>query len=170
MATLIELASTPEIWMVKGFGGISNFTLFRMPSQPLTPLEVTDRRNCPSCTTSIQPAADRLMVYLPDGSAFLNIANPEKVLAAGLRSGVVGRLASAAGRKLTIAATGSAGFKSSLEAILGRSGALRAARSRSIGHLNLSQPLGSSAADAGIAPNKTSAISKGARIISPLQS
>src|SRR5712671_6793029 len=69
MATPIELASTPEIWMVKGFGGISNFTLFRIPSQPLTPLDVTDRRNCPSCTTSIQPAADRLMVYLPGGSA-----------------------------------------------------------------------------------------------------
>jgi hypothetical protein len=62
IATLIESASTPEIWMVKGFGGISNFTLFRIPSQPLTPLDVTDRRNCPSCTTSIQPAAERLMV------------------------------------------------------------------------------------------------------------
>src|SRR6266481_6569640 len=41
MATLIELASTPEIWMVKGFGGISNFTLFRMPSQPMTPLKLS---------------------------------------------------------------------------------------------------------------------------------
>ena len=56
IATLIELASTPEIWMVKGFGGISNSTLFRIPSQPLTPLDVADRRNSPSCTTSIQPA------------------------------------------------------------------------------------------------------------------
>src|SRR6266481_2531027 len=62
IATLIESASTPEIWMVKGFGGISNFTLFRIPSQPLTPLDVTNRRNCPSCTTSIQPAAERLTV------------------------------------------------------------------------------------------------------------
>src|ERR1700730_2884701 len=60
IAMLIESASTPEIWMTKGFGGISNFTLLRIPSQPLTPLEVTDRRNCPSSTTSIQPAADRL--------------------------------------------------------------------------------------------------------------
>src|SRR5712671_6215927 len=106
IARLMELASTPEIWMTKGFAGISNFTLFRIPSQSLTPLDVTDLRNCPSCTTSIQPAADRLMVYLPGASAFLNAANPEKVFAAGMRSGIVGRLASAAGRKLMIAATG----------------------------------------------------------------
>jgi hypothetical protein len=33
-----------------------------------------------------------------------------------------------------------------VKAILDRSGAVSAARSRSIGHLNLSQPLGSSAA------------------------
>jgi hypothetical protein len=59
---LCTSSKVPEIWMVKGFGGISNFTLFRIPSQPLTPLDVTDRRNCPSCTTSIQPAAERLMV------------------------------------------------------------------------------------------------------------
>jgi hypothetical protein len=78
-------------------------------------------------------------------------------------------LASAAGRKLTIAATGSAGFKSSPDAILGRSGAVSATRSRSIGQLNLSQPLGSSAADAGIAPSKTNAIGKDARIVSPLR-
>src|SRR5258708_3466778 len=170
MATLIELASTPEIWRVKGFGGISNFTLFRMPSQPLTPLDVTERRNCPSCTTSIQPAADRLMVYLPGGSALLNTVKPEKVLAAGLRSGVVGRLASAARRRLMVAAAGSAGFKSSPDTISSRSGAVSAARSRSIGHLNLSQPLGSSAAEAGIAPSRTNAISKAVRMLSPPRS
>ena len=34
IATLIESASMPEIWMVKGFGGISNFTLFRMLRSP----------------------------------------------------------------------------------------------------------------------------------------
>jgi hypothetical protein len=85
-------------------------------------------------------------VYLPGGSASFNAAYPEKALAAGLRSGVVGRLASALGRKLMTAATGSAGFKLAPEAILDRSGAVSAARSRSIGHLNLSQPLGSSAA------------------------
>src|SRR5260370_29733008 len=67
MATLIELASTPEIWMVKGFGGISNFTLFRSPTQPLTPLDMTDRKNYPHCTMSIQPAADMCMLYFPVG-------------------------------------------------------------------------------------------------------
>src|ERR1700738_4590337 len=156
--------------MVKGFGGISNFTLFRIPSQPLTPLDVADRRNCPSCTTSIQPAADRLMVYRPRGSAFLHNAKPEKVLAAGMRSGVVGKLASAAGRKLTIAATGSAGFKSSPAEILSRSGAVSAARSGSIGHLNLSQPVGSSAAHAEVAPSSANEKSKAARIINPPRS
>src|SRR6202521_189647 len=40
IARLMESASTPEIWMVKGFGGISNFTLFRIPSHPLPPLDV----------------------------------------------------------------------------------------------------------------------------------
>ena len=50
------------------------------------------------------------------------------------------------------------------------SGAVSAARSCSIGHLNLSQPLGSSAAHAGAVPSKTKARSRGARIINPPRS
>src|SRR6267378_3086575 len=170
MATLIELASTPEIWRVKGFGRISNFTLFRMPSQPLTPLDVTDRRNCPSCTTSIQPAADRLMVYLPGGSAFLNTANPEKVLAAGLRSGGEGSLASTGVLKPSVIPVDGSALSSLPDASLMRSGAISAARSRSIGHLNLSQPLGSSAAHAEAVPSNASAMMRGARMINPPRS
>ena len=63
IARLMELASMPEIWITKGFAGISNFTLLRMPSHSLMPLDVIDLRNCPSCATSIQPAADRLVPY-----------------------------------------------------------------------------------------------------------
>jgi hypothetical protein len=89
----MESASTPEIWMTKGFAGISNFTLFRIPSQSWTPLEVTERRNCPSCTTSIQPPADRLMVYLPAFGGLLNVAKPANVPSFGARSGGAGSLA-----------------------------------------------------------------------------
>jgi hypothetical protein len=44
------------------------------------------------------------------------------------------------------------------------------ARSRSIGHLNLSQPLGSSAAHAGAAPSNTNTTRQDLRMINPLQS
>jgi hypothetical protein len=56
------------------------------------------------------------------------------------------------------------------EASLTRSGAVSAARSRSMLHLNLSQPLGSSAALAGAAASKTSAMNKDPRMINPPRS
>jgi len=39
IARLIELSATPEVGSTKGFAGISNFKLLRIPSQSRTPLE-----------------------------------------------------------------------------------------------------------------------------------
>ena len=56
-----------------------------------------------------------------------------------------------------ITACGGRAAISAPDASLRRSGAVSAARSRSIGHLNLSQPLGSSAPQAGEAPSNAHA-------------
>src|SRR5262249_41266124 len=60
-------------------------------------------------------------------------------------------------RKARITACEGRAAISAPEASFARSAAVSAARSRSIGHLNLSQPLGSSAAHAGAAPSNANA-------------
>src|SRR6185436_17456281 len=85
------------------------------------------------------------------------LAKPAKVPSLGARSGGVGSLASAGLRKASITACAGSAASSAPDASLRRSGAVSAARSRSMPHLNLSQPLGSSAAQAGAAPSNASA-------------
>src|SRR5579871_962413 len=84
------------------------------------------------------------------GVAF-TLAKPAKVPSFGARSGGEGNLASAGVISASVTPVAGRALSSAPEASLARSGAVSAARSRSIGHLNLSQPLGSSAAHAGIA-------------------
>src|ERR1700679_2821565 len=102
---------------------------------------------------------------MPGFDAFLKFANPAKVPSFGARSGGVGSLASAGASNPSVMPGGGGAASSPPDASLMRSGAVNAARSRSIGHLNLSQPLGSSAAHAGAVPSNTSAKSKGVRMI-----
>src|SRR3954470_5073536 len=85
------------------------------------------------------------------------LAKPAKVPSLGARSGGVGSLASAGATSASVTPVDGKFASSPPEMSLARSGAVSAARSRSIGHLNLSQPLGSSAAHAGAAPNSISA-------------
>src|SRR5215475_2598707 len=93
------------------------------------------------------------------------LAKPANVPSLGARSGGVGSLASAGLRKARITACEGRVAISAPEASLARSGAVSAARSRSIGHLNLSQPLGSSAARAGTAPSSSNEATRTLRMI-----
>src|SRR5271168_2189082 len=81
----------------------------------------------------------------------LTLVNPANVPSFGARSGGVGNLASPGASNASVMPVEGSAASSLPEASLARSGAVSAARSRSIGHLNLSQPLGSSAACAGAA-------------------
>src|SRR6476469_133269 len=92
------------------------------------------------------------------------LAKPAKVPSLGARSGGVGNLASAGARKASVTPVDGKTVSSPPDASLARSGAVSAARSRSIGHLNLSQPLGSSAAQAGATPNSNNATSSDVRM------
>src|SRR5437879_1422542 len=85
------------------------------------------------------------------------LAKPAKVPSLGARSGGVGSLASAGLCRARVSACAGRAASSAPDTSLRRSGAVSAARSRSIPHLNLSQPLGSSAAQAGAAPSSASA-------------
>src|SRR5258705_6417399 len=85
------------------------------------------------------------------------LAKPANVPSLGARSGGVGSLASAGLRRARVTACEGRAASSAPDASVMRSGAISAARSRSIPHLNLSQPLGSSAAQAGAAPSNASA-------------
>src|ERR1700761_8382300 len=97
--------------------------------------------------------------------ALLKLMNPAKVPSFGARSGGVGSLASAGVVRLSVMPVDGTAASSAPEASLTRSGAVSAARSWSIFHLNLSQPLGSSAAQAGTAPSNTNAMKSGARML-----
>src|SRR5882672_9602313 len=130
--------------------------VLRMPSQSVAPLKALGLRKCPSCTTSTQPPDDRLMLYRPALGAVLMLAKPAKVPSLGARSGGIGSLASVGLRRARITACEGRAASSAPDASVRRSGAVSAARSRSIPHLNLSQPLGSSAAQAGAAPSNAS--------------
>src|ERR1700712_202536 len=92
------------------------------------------------------------------------LVKPAKVPSLGARSGGVGNLASAGATNASVTPVDGKLASSPPEVSLARSGAVSAARSRSIGHLNLSQPLGSSAAHAGAAPNSTRARRKAVRM------
>src|ERR1700746_2861429 len=96
--------------------------------------------------------------------ALLKLMNPAKVPSFGARSGGVGSLASAGVVRLSVMPVDGTAARSAAEASLTRSGAVSAARSWSIFHLNLSQPLGSSAAQAGTAPSNTNAMERGGRV------
>src|SRR5580692_1472064 len=101
---------------------------------------------------------------MPAFGAVLILVKPAKVPSLGARSGGEGSLASAGVCRPSVIPVDGRAASSPPEATLMRSGAVSAARSCSIGHLNLSQPLGSSAARAGAVPSNTSATSKDARI------
>src|SRR5580698_1457397 len=101
---------------------------------------------------------------MPAFDALLKFAKPAKVPSFGARSGGIGNLASAGVCNASVTPVDGGAASSPPEASLMRSGAVSAARSCSIGHLNLSQPLGSSAANAGAVVSRTKAMNKGARI------
>src|SRR5450756_922347 len=80
---------------------------------------------------------------MPAFGALLKLTNPAKVPSFGARSGGEGNLASAGARKASAIPVDGRAASSPPDASLMRSGAVSALRSRSMGHLNLSQPLGS---------------------------
>src|SRR5258708_13158322 len=97
---------------------------------------------------------------MPAFGGFGKRAKPANVPSFGARSGGEGRAASLGGRNASSIAVGADAAISAPDMSLGRSGAVSAARSRSIGHLNLSQPLGSSAAHAGTDPSSANAMTR----------
>src|SRR3981081_109378 len=165
-----ESSLVPLICSTNGLAESSYFMVLRMPSQSVAPLNPLGFTKCPSCTTSTQPPADRLIVYSPALGAVLKLVNPAKLPSFGARSGGVGSLASAGVTKASVIPLDGNAASSLPELNLARSGAVSAARSRSIGHLNLSQPLGSSAAQAGAAQSISNATMNILRMINPLQS
>src|SRR5438270_3237925 len=92
------------------------------------------------------------------------LAKPANVPSFGARSGGEGSLASPGVVSASVIPVDGSTARSLPEASRARSGAVSAARSRSIGHLNLSQPLGSSAAHAGAARSSSNATRTGARM------
>ena len=116
-----------------------------------------------TCSTNGLAESSYFMV-LPALGAFLMLAKPAKVPSLGARSGGVGSLASAGVASARVTPLDGNAASAPPDVSLARSGAVSAARSRSIGHLNLSQPLGSSAAQAGAAPSNSNAMRKGARM------
>src|SRR5260221_9251478 len=94
IATDTESSLVPLTCSTNGLAEISYFMVLRMPSQSVAPLKAFGLRKCPSCTTSTQPPAERLIVYRPALGAFLKLAKPAKVPSFGARSGGEGSLAS----------------------------------------------------------------------------
>src|SRR6476620_6423770 len=149
----MEIASSfiPLTCITTGLADNSYFMVLRMPPQSVAPLKALGLSACPSCTTSTQPPPERLIVYVPACGGSLKVAKPANVPSLGARSGGVGRAATPAVRKPSLMPFDGNAASSPPDTSLIWSGAVNAARSRSIGHLNLSQPLGSSAAHAGAA-------------------
>src|SRR5262245_44168454 len=96
------------------------------------------------------------------------LVKPAKVPSFGARSGGVGSFASWGATSARVMAEAGRAACSAPEASLARSGAVSAARSRSIGHLNLSQPLGSSAARAELALIRVAARKTRTRMSDPI--
>src|ERR1700737_4651777 len=88
---------------------------------------------------------------MPALGAPLKLANPAIVPSLGARSGGEGSLASAGDTSDSVMPVDGIAASSPPDISVTRSGAVSIARSWSIGHLNLSQPLGSSAAQTGAA-------------------
>src|SRR5487761_1967534 len=162
-----EFCLIPLTCSTNGRAEISYFIVLRMPSQSVAPLNAFGFRECPSCTMSTQPPADRLTVYVPAFGGALKLAKPAKVPSFGARSGGKGSLASVGALKASVIPLDGRAASSPPETSLTRSGAVSAERSRSMFHLNLSQPLGSSAARAGTAASSANAIRRGARMMVP---
>src|ERR1700743_3408833 len=101
---------------------------------------------------------------MPAFGAALKSAKPAIVPSFGARSGGVGNFASAGDTNESVTPLDGIAATLPPEASVIRSGAVSAARSRSIGHLNLSQPLGSSAAQTGAAAKASNATSRNLRI------
>ena len=85
----------------------------------------------------------------------------------GARSGGVGSLASAGATRAIVTPVDGMALSSLPERSFVRSGAVSAARAWSIFHLNLSQPLGSSAAQAEVDASKANTRRAELRIINP---
>jgi len=62
IATDTASSLVPLTCSTNGLAEISYFMVLRMPSQSVAPLKAFGLRKCPSCTTSIQPPAERLIV------------------------------------------------------------------------------------------------------------
>src|SRR5258705_6755498 len=101
---------------------------------------------------------------MPAFGGFLKLAKPAKVPSFGARSGGEGSFASLGATSASVIPLAGSAASSVPDINLARSGAVSAARSRSIGHLNLSQPLGSSAARAEAVPSSNHATSRVLRI------
>jgi len=94
----------------------------------------------------------------------LKLAKPAKVPSFGARSGGEGSFASLGATSASVIPLAGSAASSVPDINLARAGEVSAARSRSIGHLNLSQPLGSFAARAGAVPSSYHATSRVLRI------
>src|SRR5437764_15268430 len=92
------------------------------------------------------------------------LAKPANVPSFGARSGGEGSLASADAVSASVIPCDGRAASSAPDASWVRSGAVSAARSRSTGHLNLSQPLGSSAANAGAVVSSSNTTRTGVRM------
>src|SRR5262249_48514872 len=138
-----------------------------MPSQPVAPVAAIDLSRSPFCATSIQPSDDNVILYVPFCAGAEASINPANVLFDfGARSGAIGSFTSADGSSVTVVANGS-GHRTRLpEASFGRSLPVSVARSLSSGHLNLSQPAGSSA-KAVVALTHRASIARRGRIDGP---
>src|ERR1700753_1850813 len=97
---------------------------------------------------------------MPAFGAPLKFANPAIVPSLGARSGGEGNFASAGDTSDSVMPVDGTAATLPPDASVMRSGAVNPARSWSIGHLNLSQPLGSSAAHTGAAATVSKATSK----------
>src|SRR6202011_5098008 len=101
---------------------------------------------------------------MPALGAALKLANPAIVPSFAALSGGEGNFASAGVTSDSVMPVDGIAATSLPELSLTRSGAVNTARSWSIGHLNLSQPLGSSAAHTGAAPRASTATSRNFRM------
>src|ERR1700759_3263285 len=101
---------------------------------------------------------------MPAFGAALKVANPAIVPSFGVRSGGEGNFASLGATSDSVMPVAGIAATSLPELSFTRSGAVSTARSWSIFHLNLSQPLGSSAARTGAAAKASSATSNSLRM------
>src|SRR3981081_4103597 len=119
-----ESSLVPLICSTNGLAESSYFMVLRMPSQSVAPLKPLGFTKCPSCTTSTQPPAERLMVYRPAFGAFLKFAKPANVPSLGARSGGEGNFASPGMTKAIVIPVEGSALSSPPDTSLMRSGAV----------------------------------------------